>query len=200
MLHTNNSHLLKINKLKDYLNSTLVDHSKAILLEPSLKDACSYCVVNNILSQQYGNLIENFVSVHFKYSKNKSADCAGDLAKLGVNYELKCSLGGKDRNRFNFVQIRPNHNCGFYIFVAYHVSNANVDFGGDVFVFKIHKTDLKQILLDFGSYAHGTIQKNGSIEVSLNDGTSLHEYALRTTIGDKLWNALLVYRINECEL
>ena len=64
-------------------------------------------------------------------------------------------------------------------------------------MFKVSKEDLKQIILEYGSYAHGTIKKNGKITIeSLNDETNLNEYAIRPLYGDECWNSLMKFRIN----
>jgi hypothetical protein len=37
------------------------------------------------------------------------------------NSEVKVSLGGATHSKFNFVQIRPSHDCDTYILTAYHL-------------------------------------------------------------------------------
>ena len=131
-------------------------------------------------------------------TKNKSSLCIGDLQHNQTNLEIKISMGGKDYNKFNYVQLRMNHNCE-YLLTAYYLSDDNVDTtGGELFIFKLNKTDMKKMILNYGGYAHGTIQKLGPItEADLNDTTNDKEYAIRPKYGDKCWGDLLQLRIDE---
>jgi hypothetical protein len=57
---------------------------------------------------------------------------------------------------------------------------------------------MKNIILKFGTYAHGTIQKLGIIKKKdLDDPTNDKEYAIRPKYGDKCWNELLSFKVNE---
>ena len=131
-------------------------------------------------------------------TKNNASLCNGDLKCNEINVEIKVSTGGKENNKFNFVQLRMNHNCE-YLLTAYYLSDDNVDTtGGELFIFKLNKTDMKKMILNYGGYAHGTIQKLGPItEEDLNDTTNDKEYAIRPKYGDKCWGDLLQLRIDE---
>jgi hypothetical protein len=60
---------------------------------------------------------------------------------------------------------------------------------------------MQEILATFGAYAHGTIRQLGPITVeSLNDKTTIKEYALRPTIDDACWKALLPFIVPESAL
>ena len=68
---------------------------------------------------------------------------------------------------------------------------------GELFIFRLNKNNMKDIILKFGTYAHGTIQKLGVIkQKDLNNPTNDREYAIRPKYGDKCWIELLKYRID----
>lgn len=159
-----------INKLKDHLTISKIKHNNEIMKLDTLKDAHIYCIVNNISSQKYGLLLEKFIQIKFNYIKNNSENCIGDCSKDGKNCEIKVSLGGTNHRKFNYVQIRPSHDCDIYILTAYYLSDENINSEGELYIFKLPKSKIKEIIISYGGYAHGTIQKNGRITMeSLND-------------------------------
>lgn len=164
--------------------------------EPSLKMAHLYCVKNQISPQVCGNLIENFMISYYKLSRNKSSSNTGDLCINNINYELKISFGGKTRNKFNYVQIRMNHNCS-YLLTAYHICKLNIYSFGQLFVFRLSKNDMIKLIFKYGSYAHGTKKSLGPITMdSITNISNTKEYALRCTYGSKCWNQLLLFSID----
>jgi hypothetical protein len=188
----------RIKKLKEHLALSKIKHEEQIINLPTLKEAHIYCVINGISAQQYGPLLEKFIRIKFNYIKNKAEDCTGDCSKDGKNSEVKVSLGGNNHIKFNFVQIRPSHDCDIYILTAFHLTQENVETEGELFVFKVSKEDIKKIIISHGGYAHGTIKEHGAITIeSLNDKKNTKEYALRPTINDECWKALLLHRVNE---
>lgn len=191
----------RIQKLRDRLTLSTINHDSNIMTLNTLKDAHIYCAIHNVSSQQYGTLIEKYIRTKFDYVKNSAKDCAGDCSKDGKNAEIKVSLGGASHKKYNYVQIRPFHDCDNYIFTAYHLSFENVEFEGELYVFQVPKEEIKTLILAYGGYAHGTIKEHGKMTFdSLNDETNTIEYALRPCINDKCWNALLPFRISEYEL
>lgn len=162
----------------------------------TLKKVHVYCIVNNLNPQKYGFLVEKYVIKKYLYTKNEARFCNGDFSENGSNIELKISFGGTFHNRFNYVQIRPSHNIDYYIFSAYYLSKENVDDEGELFIFKIPNIDMKNILILYGSYAHGTILKNGVItkETMLYNN---NEYALRPVYGSKCWAHLMKFQISD---
>lgn len=149
----------------------------------------------------YGPLLEKYIIQKFNFTKNKADDCSGDCTKNGINYEIKVSLGGAHHNKFNYVQIRPSQNCDMYILTAYHLSSGNVDTLGELYIFRISKNDIKNIILLYGGYAHRTVKELGIITLeSINNANDKKEYAIRSNISDKCWNVLLQYRIDELDL
>lgn len=153
--------------------------------------------LNNLSGQTAGPAIECYMAYKYNMSKNSASECIGDLQHNGKNYEIKSSFGGKDGNKFNFVQFRMNHDCE-YILTAYYVNENNYMELGELFVFRLNKNELKDIILKYGGYAHGTIQKLGQItQIDLDDVSNDKEYAFRPKYGDKCWNELLQFRIDE---
>jgi len=185
-------------KLKHLLGLSKCNHKVEIMKELDIKCAHIYCVVNQLSGQVSGPLLEHYIQNKYEMTKNKSSLCIGDLQHNQTNLEIKVSMGGKDYNKFNYVQLRMNHNCE-YLLTAYYLNDDNVDTtGGELFIFKLNKTDMKKMILNYGGYAHGTLQKLGPItEDDLNDTANDKEYAIRPKYGDKCWHDLLQLRIDE---
>ena len=190
----------RVNRLKEHLALSHVNHEQQIMKLSTLKDAHVYCVIYGLSAQQYGPLLEKYICTKFNYGKNKAPDCIGDCSKNGKNSEIKVSLGGSNHIRFNFVQIRPSHACHQYIFTAYHLSTKNVDTQGELYIFKISKADIEKIVVAHGGYAHGTIKEHGVITLESFHGDSIKEYAIRPAFNDACWSALMPFRVSESEL
>lgn len=191
----------RVKLLIEHLTNSKVNHEEHIMKLATLKEANIYCVLHNVSAQQYGHLLEKFIHTKFNYIKNKSKDCTGDCIKDGMNTEVKVSLGCTTHTKFNFVQIRPSHDCEMYILTAYHLSKENAETEGDLYIFKVPKTDIKNMVVSYGGYAHGTIKEHGKITIdNLNDEKNKKEYALRPNINDDCRNALLLFKVLESEL
>jgi len=191
----------RVKRLKEYLTLSKVNHKDQIMNLATLKEANVYCIIHGVSAQQYGPLLERFIRIKFNYIKNKAEDCTGDCSKDGKNSEVKVSLGGATHSKFNFVQIRPSHDCETYILTAYNLSSDNVESEGELYIFKVPKEEIKKIIVSFGGYAHGTIKEHGKITIeSLNDEKSTKEYALRPTINDACWKELIQFKVPESEL
>lgn len=189
------SEITKLN-LQKILNHSKINHKDEILKQKDLKDAHIYCKIHNLPGQVLGPLIEYYLQFQFNLIKNNSSLCVGDLNNGQTNLEIKASNGGKDNNKFNYVQIRFNHQCE-YILTAYNISQENIDNYGELFVFKLTKENMKTMIEKYGHYAHGTIQKLGKIsKEDLDNSENNKEYALRPKLGDKCWTELLQYRID----
>lgn len=191
----------RVNKLKEHLAYSTVKHETRIMQLSTLKDAHVYCVLYGVSAQQYGPLLERFIRTKYNYIKNNAKECTGDCSKNGMNSEVKVSVGGATHSKFNFVQIRPTHDCDNYILTAYHLCNDNVDDEGELYIFKISKDAIKNLIVSYGGYAHGTIKEHGVItSESIDDSNVIKEYALRTSINDECWKAMLPFKISESEL
>jgi hypothetical protein len=151
--------LERVKRLKESLIRSKITHKDQINNTSTLKEAHIYCVINNVSTQQYGSLLERFIRTKFNYFKNKAKDCSGDCYKDGKNSEIKVSLGGTKYTKFNFVQIRPSHDCDTYILTAFHLSHENVESEGELYIFKVPKSTIKTMIVSYGGYAHGTIKK-----------------------------------------
>lgn len=189
------------NQLLHILKESTINHKAEIQKCNTWKDAHIYCLIHRLSSQQFGPLLERYISTKHKFTKIKAKECKGDVCTLqGKSMEIKVSIGGSNRNKFNYVQIRPFHTCDEYIMTAYHLTFENVMNNGDFYIFKIPKKDMNIIIVNHGGYAHGTVKKLGAITLSSLLNTNTQEYAIRPVIGDACWNTLLTYRIEEQEL
>jgi len=185
-----------------------IPHEVMILQEKTLKDAHCYCLLHHLSAQQYGALLERYIRVKYQFDKTPAKECKGDLCKNGKYYEIKVSLGGNQHHKFNYVQLRPSHQCDFYLFTAYSLSTENVHTHGELFLFRLTKQHIRELIVTFGKYAHGTVKQLGKItlasvtgqEETTTTSTTVKEYALRPVMGDACWEALLPHRITEEEL
>lgn len=186
----------KLRLLLDSCRSNKV-HTENILKCETLKDAHIYCKINNLSGQFVGPVLEKYIKTKYNMTKNNASTCTGDLQCNDINIEIKVSNGGKENNKFNFIQLRMNHQCE-YIFTAYHIDYTNIDNLGDLYIFRLNKENIKPLIKNHGGYAHGTIGELGNITIEdLNDVNNRKEYALRPKYGDKCWCELLQFRIDE---
>jgi hypothetical protein len=193
--------VVRVQLLREHLAISRIKHEDQILAQPTLKDAHVYCVLNRISAQQFGPLLERYIRTRFNYTKNSANECTGDCAKDGKNSEVKVSLGGSTHTKFNFVQLRPSHDCDTYILTAYHLTTENVEAEGELYVFCVPKTNIIDLIVKHGSYAHGTFKEHGPITAeSIQCPKNTKEYALRPTFNDGCWQSLLPFRIPESAL
>jgi hypothetical protein len=184
-------------KLKNILDNSKINHKKRILESSTLKDAHIYCKINNLSGQITGPLIEKYILTKNNMTKTNASNCTGDAIYNEQNYEIKVSNGGKNNDEFNFVQLRLNHNCN-YILSVYYISHDNLDDLGELFIFKLTKEQMKDLILKYGTYAHGTVSKLGKItKEDINNKKNSKEYAIRPKYGDTCWKDLLNYRIDK---
>ena len=183
------------NKLRDILYAANCNHKAEIMKELNLKEAHKYCKINQLSGQLSGSLIEQYITNKYNMSKNDASLCIGDVYYKRANIEIKISCGGNKHNQFNYVQLRVNHDCN-YILTAYYISCDNINQGGELFIFKISKANIKKIILKYGSYAHGTTNILGKItKADLDNKNNNKEYSIRPKYGDSCWCELLMYRI-----
>jgi hypothetical protein len=197
-----NIHSDIIKCLEYQLKRSRINHEQQLLKQPNLLSAHIYCLIHNLSAQIFGPLLEKYIISTFHFQKNSASDCIGDCLNSKdskdskENIEIKVSLGGSSHNKFNYVQIRMSHNITSYIFTAYYLNQDNISQMGELFVFKIPKEELKEIILNHGSYSHGTKKEHGQITIdSLNNTHSLKEYSLRPRFNDNCWKALMKFRI-----
>lgn len=187
-----------IEKLKEHLALSTIKHEDEIMKETTLKKAHIYCVINNVSAQKYGPHLEKYIRVKNNFVKNTASECNGDCSKDNKNVEIKASLGGAKHNKFNWVQLRVSHDIDYYILTSYYLSRKNVETGGELYVFRVPKEDMLELITKYGGYAHGTNKEHGEITLSnLKDEKNKKEYALRPLYGDKCWTDIMKYRVND---
>jgi len=190
----------KFKKLEDILIKNKMNYKNEIIKEKTLKDAHIYCKINFLSGQLSGPLIEYYIITQNNMKKNNASDCNGDVLYDNNNIEIKISLGGKNNNKFNYVQLRMNHECS-YILTAYYIDETNIKNLGELFIFKLIKEELIDLIKKYGNYAHGTKKKLGEITIdNLKDITNNKEYSIRPKVGDDCWKTLLQFRINEISI
>jgi len=195
---------MEINKeifddLINILNSPKDIHKINIDKQKSIKDVHIYCKLKKLSGQVSGSLIENYIINNNDMVKSDSSLCIGDCVKNNKNIEIKISLGGNiSHNKFNYVQIRLNHNIDLYIFTAYLLTKQNINNMGEIFIFSLKKKELINIILKYGNYSHGTKKNLGDINrKSLESINNNKEYSIRPKYNSKCWMVLMNFRINK---
>ena len=97
-----------ISILRNRLLSKAIKHKVEIRKCENLKDAHVYCVIHNIISQSFGPLLQYYIISTQNFTKNEAKDRNGDCSKDGENFEIKASLGGKNFDQFNYVNLKLN--------------------------------------------------------------------------------------------
>jgi hypothetical protein len=189
-----------ISSLSNVLYQSKLQHHVEIMKQPDLKHAHIYCKIHHLSGQLAGPLLERYIKKQFRMTRNNPADCIGDVRHNDIDFEIKTSIGGQKNNTFNYVQLRLNHTCS-YLLTAYYINETNLDNLGELFLFRLNKPQMKSLILKHGGYAHGTVQKLGTItDASLEIDNNNNEYAIRPIYMDKCWCDLMQYRISEDEL
>jgi hypothetical protein len=161
--------------------------------EPTLTRKC--VIARDCLTPQSTSM-EKFIMTDLNIEKPVD-NVSGDGSKNGENCEIKFS-GHAKGSKFNFVQIRPDHNIDYYIFVGYNMHFD--DAIGKAYIFKIPSCRLYELVVKYGGYAHGTNCELGKITLDNMKGRNC-EYALRCDPNAKkgkslrLWNDMLKYKV-----
>ena len=165
-------------------------------LETNLLQKCILCK-HYLNIKEWPIEMEQFIKKHLNI-QDKINEISGDGHKNNKNIEIKVSLGSKD-GQFNIVQIRPDHNIDYYLFVGYNLFDEEL---GKTYVLYIPSEELYKLLPKYGGYSHGTKRKLDEITSDNIKGRNC-EYSLRpnpnkrqTTKTRKLWNELLKYEID----
>lgn len=159
--------------------------------EPDLTNKCIYC--REYLPAQSTDM-ETIMKKDLRIGPPINAT-SGDGCKNNIHYEIKYS-GHSKMSQLNFVQIRPDHNVDYYIFVGYNMYDDMVK--GKAYIFKIPSHIVYDLVVKFGGYAHGTVGQLGKITYDNLKGRHC-EYALRCNPNVKkgknklLWDELLKY-------
>jgi hypothetical protein len=182
---------------KDMVNSLRapINYKEVCRAERDLVKKCILCkkyLTANVWSIVLEDYIRHFLNIG-KTINRVSGDGVIKANDCNFHIEIKVSLGDST-GKFNFVQLRPDHDIHYYIFLAYNVFDGEF---GKVYWFLCRPKDLYELLPEFGGYAHGTTIKLGKIQNSNIAGRNC-EYALRPnprantgTKSRELWNIFL---------
>lgn len=137
--------------------------------------------------------------------ENAKDNVSGDAIKNNIKYEIKSSIHAK-KSKVNFVQIRPDHDIDYYIFVLYNLHDSNNSSIGNAYIFKIPSEVVYDMVVKHGGYAHGILNKLNNITKENLKGRNC-EYALRFTLNVKnkksksylLWDEFQKYKVEYSE-
>lgn len=150
----NDPSFLKMYELSPRLARKLLDENKNhlshLLKCKSLKEAFAYSMLE-LNSGHYGKLLEQIIAKKQPgWASLKYGSPEGDIiTKNNITFELKVSIYESKKNRFQFNCIRLHHTYMFVILIAYHVDGVNYASLGELYVFKLTKSQLLPFL---GSY------------------------------------------------
>jgi len=180
-----------IKMVKEMRISKAEGKKKKCQQEKRLLEKCILCKYY-LSSQQWGPLLERFIKDKFSIRRAANITSGDGLSPNGFNIEIKVSLGN-NVGKLNFVQIRPDHNINFYLFLVYNIFEGEK---GSIHWLLCPSIQLYELLYTYGSYAHGTVSKLGKINHENIFGRSC-EYALRPNLKGKesskgkiLWNIM----------
>ena len=168
---------------------------KKIVSQSTLTEKC--IMARNYLSPQSTEL-EKICKTDLKIGPRIN-ETSGDGHKNGKNYEIKSSIHA-NKSKLNFVQIRPDHNVDYYIFIAYNMYENDIGRG---YIFKVPSNIVYGLVVEYGGYAHGTCAILGKITPDNIKGRNC-EYALRCDPNAEkgknydLWNQLKKYEVGYC--
>ena len=194
MSMTEKALLTLVTFMKSRDQNVLTDIITKINQQPTLTTKC--IIARSELSPQ-SNTIETICKKDLCIG-NPVNETSGDGCKNGINYEIKASLHAK-KSKFNFVQIRPDHNIHYYILISYDMFKD--DNLGKAYIFKVPSEDMYKLVVKYGGYAHGTIKELGNITFENMKGRGC-EYALRGIPNAKkgkqleIWTELLKYEVS----
>jgi hypothetical protein len=123
--------------------------------------------------QSYGCRIQNKLVNEFRLtSMNKNISNGDFRDNFGNPYECKATLITHNKSNLNFVQIRPFHNCNYYL-TAFDIIDPDIF---KVYIFSINKREMLYELNDkkLGACAHGNVKNKTteyriSLKYDLND-------------------------------
>lgn len=161
-------------------------------------DLTQRCILLRKYSGEKSNIIEQLVKKDLRIIDKKNST-SGDGHKNNKNIEIKSSIHAKN-SKLNYVQIRPDHDVHYYIFIAYNMYEN--DTIGKAYIFNIPSERLYDIVIKYGSYAHGNAKIHGTITRDNFKGKNL-EYCLRfnpnvvkkKSKSFELWNEFKKYEV-----
>jgi hypothetical protein len=136
---------------------------------------------------QWSPIMEAFIKQTFDLSQPVDHTSGDGLSRNKKSIEIKVSFGDA-KGQFNFVQIRPDHNIDYYIFLCYDLYYGQL---GKLYWFFCDSEELYSLLPEYGGYSHGTISKFGKITkeniFGLNREFSLRPNPKNNGKSKKLW-------------
>lgn len=183
--------------MSDYLQKLVKKLREGIDNLPDINsDVLTVCIESCFLSSQKRSpFLEKYIKNKFKIKPPKNSTSGDGVSKKGYNVEIKVSLGG---GAYNFVQIRPDHDIDFYLFLCY---DYNIGKTGEISWFLIPEKKMTELILFTKCYAHGTIAKLGKICRKNIKGHN-NEYAIRISSKTKgkskeVWKKLQEFSTTE---
>lgn len=184
--------------IKELRLKSRVEKDKALLQARNSDSLLEKCVLLRVYTSPQANDAEKLIMEDLEISACLD-NISGDGTKNDLKYEIKVSVHD-ERCKINIRQIRPHHSVDFYIIVALNLFAGE---NGEAYIFKIPSSIIKELVLEYGAYTHGTVIKNGKIcKESIDDANSLYEYSLtanpnggENTKSLKLWNRFLEYQV-----
>jgi hypothetical protein len=176
-----------------------IDMNKILDKIISCQSLTDICILGREYLSPQGTNMESIIKEHLNIGP-KIDETSGDGCKNNINYELKVSIHSIN-SKFNFVQIRPDHNVHYYILIGYNMYDIFDQNKGKGYVFKVPSDTMYDLIIKYGGYAHGTKKVLGNTITLENLKGRNCEYALRCNPNAKkgkdytLWNELLKYEV-----
>jgi hypothetical protein len=196
MNELDNSNEIVSNEILSFVKSmrNANTYKEKCINETDLLNKCILCK-QFMSSQEWSCVMEQYIKKELNIDSKKD-EVSGDGCKNGKNIEIKVSLGCIN-GQMNFVQLRPDHNIDYYLFVGYNLFE---DTCGKVYTLLIPSENIYELIINYGSYSHGTVFKLGNITRENIKGRNC-EYSLRPNPElsnnckyKKLWIELLKYQ------
>ena len=96
-------------------------------------------------SNEFGLVFEKYIKNILNIEKSRDK-VSGDGILNDKNVEIKVSLGDK-KGQLNFVQIRPDHNVQYYIFICYNLFEDKI---GKDYIFLFPSNRLYDLIPKYG--------------------------------------------------
>jgi hypothetical protein len=153
---------------------------------------CILCK-HHLSSNQWSIILQEHLKNKFNIGHPIDNVSGDGLTQNKKNVEIKVSLGDVN-GQFHFVQLRPDHKVDSYLFMVYNLNEHDI---GKLYYFVCNADEVKQLIVNYGDYAHGTKTALGPIcHQNLHGRNS--EYSLRPhplasqkNKQRKLWNLLV---------
>lgn len=150
-------------------------------------------------SQIWSIIIEKYIKNRFNLVtplEHNNGDC---ISKHGISVEIKASLQDFKDGSFHFNQIRLSDKVDYFLFIIYNCFTGRL---GEAKYLLIPRIAIRQLILWYPVYSHGSIKKNGVIKEKIIDTNRSLEFSLRANPickGKKfeLYKSILKYEYTE---